>query len=332
MTGSDWRVYEDIYYGGINFIFAEPTYVFLTDILEEWGVDFWWFHIIGKIFCFIVFVKFFNKYADNIYLPMMLFLASFGFFLFIDCPFRNLLAIGIFLIGMKYLYERKFMKYYLICILAFTFHASAIITFIFPLCMSIYKVKTNRLVAFYIFFFVFLWFDGIKYILILLSLMLPTIFHRIDIYSGTNLVSGNLFSIGLILRIICLFFMLLYRDEIINKYDRGHFIFSFSYVYLILSLVAYTVPLLFRVAYFLSPFYCVIILYFISFLNIRNLLLVKLFYCIVCLTITYTTVSSVYYVPYTNIIPYIIKNQFPDYFYRSTYNFINTPMRENDLE
>jgi len=53
----------------------------------------------------------------------------------------------------------------------------------------------------------------------------------------------------------------------------------------------------------------------------------KCFYLLVAITITIKTTSSVYYVPYTNVITYWIEGKTLDYGKRSVYNFNNSPYR-----
>lgn len=54
---------------------------------------------------------------------------------------RQWLSISIYLSSIKYLLDKNFIKYYLICILSCLFHSSAIITFIIPLFYQYLKTK-----------------------------------------------------------------------------------------------------------------------------------------------------------------------------------------------
>lgn len=57
---------------------------------------------------------------------------------------RQWLAISIYLFSIKYLLEEKFVKCYLICILSYSFHSSAIIIFIIPLIYKYIKTKNFK--------------------------------------------------------------------------------------------------------------------------------------------------------------------------------------------
>ena len=50
---------------------------------------------------------------------------------------RESMAVSVFLLGVNYLFNKKYLKYYLYCIIAFGFHVSALLAFIFPLLLLI---------------------------------------------------------------------------------------------------------------------------------------------------------------------------------------------------
>lgn len=57
----------------------------------------------------------------------MYFIPCYGFYLFIDNPMRNLIAVSIALYAFRFLVERKPIHYFIIVIIAMTFHTSACI-------------------------------------------------------------------------------------------------------------------------------------------------------------------------------------------------------------
>ena len=101
-TGTDWQTYERFYYGLIsNLDGKEYGYILLQTIFHKLGVNFWIFHIGIKLIVFYLLIEFVRLFNINIFLFLVFFLPDAGFYLFIDCPFRNLIAIGISLLAIK---------------------------------------------------------------------------------------------------------------------------------------------------------------------------------------------------------------------------------------
>lgn len=84
------------------------------------------------IFCYTIcmytiIIECFKKYAKNYYLASILFMALVFFFLF--TYLRQMFAAAIIGLSIKYIIERKFLRFCVILLVAFSFHNSAIIFF-----------------------------------------------------------------------------------------------------------------------------------------------------------------------------------------------------------
>ena len=84
------------------------------------------------IFCYTIcmytiIIECFNKYAKNYYLASILFMALVFFFSF--TYLRQMFAAAIIGLSIKYIIERKFLRFCVILLVAFSFHNSAIIFF-----------------------------------------------------------------------------------------------------------------------------------------------------------------------------------------------------------
>ncbi|MGL4364761.1 MAG: EpsG family protein [Bacteroidales bacterium] len=114
-----------------NLFLGEP----LNDILIQIG---YWlannqFYFIATAFIFLApLYKIWKVESNDKLLSILLFMST-------DCLFgqsfsfvRQFAAIGIFILATPYLYEKKYIKYYLLCVCAMLFHKSAIIIFILP--------------------------------------------------------------------------------------------------------------------------------------------------------------------------------------------------------
>lgn len=263
MTGSDWRSYETDYYSGFTTRLVEPGYMFLSNLFSSMGIDFWVFHILFKCISFLLISFLLLKLVDglNPFFSFALWYASFGLYMFIDCPFRNLIACGIGAYSFVLLLKNRLIAYYVTCIIAMSFHLSAVILLLVPFC-DFNKFKTRTLVFIYISILIVLGFGGADFLLnVVHSYLPPILVGRIDYYSGS---SGSVFSTGLILRLICLYLITRYRNNIVNDNQYGIYVFSITYLYLLLSLVYYVFPMLFRAALFLGPFYVAAFLWGLS--------------------------------------------------------------------
>lgn len=321
MCGSDWKNYEVEYYNHYSYRSVEWLFFNISNYLEERGVDFWTFHIFFKVVSYILIIRILMYYEKKIFFPLMLFVASFGFFLFINCPFRNLIAIAVFQIAIYFLNRGNYWGYYFIVFIAMGFHLSTVIALFFPI-LPVNKFSSKKLFWFYALSFIILLFVK-RYFVNILSFFPDIIFFRINAYSDSNLIMGSLFSPGILLRFFCLWGMLHFREQLI-KMKAGKTCFHLTYLYLILHLISYAFPIMFRLAFILSP--CFVIMIYricLSFQRYSNRMVIQCLFWMVSMLITYSTINSVFYVPYTNYIPYVIRGNFPSYQQRVMYNQIH---------
>ena len=334
MSGSDWVSYEQVYNSGFLDKTVEVGYMAISNLLSNLGVDFWFFYIVIKTLAFVVFYRiiFKNKNEDP-YFSFMIFLASFGYFMFIDCPFRNLIAVSIFLLSIKYIISKDYLRYALVVILASTFHLTALIMLPIIFLEKLSKVKSKNLLFIYLFLYLFLLLGGIDLLFNITETIFPYMYKRLIFYMDRSVSVSALYSPGLLIRFFVFVLMLYYREMITERYKRGELIINLSYVYIILSLISYAFPLLFRLALYTSPFYVIVVGMIAGILKPFNKLVLKSTFLFLALTITHVTITSKDdYVPYSNIIPYVIKQKFPTYEERKVYNKINSPYREKNKD
>ena len=83
------------------------------------------FILISSLLMYFLFYKAFRKYLDDYPLACIVFLGL--FFYFSITYMRQALAVGIAWQGIKYIYDRKALKFFLIVALAYSFHNSALV-------------------------------------------------------------------------------------------------------------------------------------------------------------------------------------------------------------
>ncbi|HPT47491.1 MAG TPA: EpsG family protein, partial [Candidatus Rifleibacterium sp.] len=261
MTGSDWRQYEKDYtlIGSGGAVRYEAGYVLLNKVFNELGFGFWPFLILLKLFAFISVVLLFILFSKNYWLALGLFLSFNAYFMFIDNPLRNLMAASfLWLAAIAFNCGLLFISILLV-FLASQFHLATLICLPFIGLGMIGFEKTGKVfltIMIAMFWVVFsnqsLIMGSAIWVLSLLNLSyVPSYFFDPD-----NLyTSGQQFSVGLFLRAILFFLILLNREKLTKDNSAGEIAFNFSLIYLITAKMALTVPILGRVSMCFAPFF-----------------------------------------------------------------------------
>ena len=133
---SDWIVYypyfvhcswSDIYTYTIGSVVAfEPGYTILNLVCRSVFDDYFFFQFVVCLIDTVLLLRFLRQRVDNIPLALTLFVVFSG--LSIICNLmRNFIAILLFLNALPYLEERRPLPYFLMCLLAATFHMTALV-------------------------------------------------------------------------------------------------------------------------------------------------------------------------------------------------------------
>ena len=334
MTGSDWRAYEVIYY---DLDIKEPLraqveygYQFYMFLFRLFSVDFWTFFITTKVILYAINIRFLMLYnKDKFYFTLAFFISFFGLSLFIDNPMRNLIAVSIFLFSIKYLIQRRFIKYILIILFASLFHISTIL--IFPLYWLVkLSLGKKKLIAVYILFNILLWvFDAQLRSLFNFETGITFIDSKISFYFGDNATGSiytenRIFSLGLMVRFL-LFFVLVYSEKQIK--DRfGIVFFNLVILSFFFHRLGIGIPLFGRFLFFVSIPFAIVMIDLINSFEMKSRPFYAIFVALITFYTTYTTITLDYkYIPYTNYLTYIMKKEKPSYYERSMYNFRNSP-------
>ena len=279
-------------------------------------VGFWSFAILTKLLCFISFYYTANYYLkDKVWLALMYFIPWYGFFLFIDCPFRNLIAASIFLIAIHFFVQHKIKRCVLFVLLAATFHISAII---FLPCIFFLnkKVPTKVWILVYVLFN-----------LLFISRGLPYISAKIQGYllSGSEAAAdGSLFSFGMLIQFV-FFVLLIWKRSIVENNKDGIVIFNFAIIYQLFYRIGLTIELFARFQLFTSMYFCIALIMLMQSFSINSRRLYLIYLLCVASVGTTKLFADYRYIPYTSYIPYIFQVEKPPYEYRAQYNYNNSP-------
>ena len=313
-NGSDWRQYEVMYklatFEDISSFYAEKGFYIYMCIFKTLGFTFFEFFIVTKFIIYYIFYKILIK-SSNFYLVLNIFYYQMALFLFVDCPLRNLIAIGLVLLGIEYLKKRKKKSFFSYVILATTFHSTAIFFIIIPLIFKVKKLSRLNII-------IVLMLLLNQNILLKVLRYLPFFEKRLLKFIGTELAEGKIMSIGNIEKLVIVISLVILRLK--NKIYRENLILTL--MYFLLYRIAITFPILFRLALYLQIFYIMGIELVVEKLKLNvKIIVISLFGIYSILNIYKITNNTYKYIPYTSYLKYIGKEK-PSYNYRNKYNFI----------
>lgn len=177
--------------------------------------------------------SFMRRYTDNVALGLMLFLAFDG--VGIVCNLlRNSLAIGIFLVAIPFIEQRRPLPYFFLCLLALTFHVSALVYV--PLYFFFHRFPTRwvYLAVFVIANAAFISrFSVVDQILELMGFTGDAAM-KADAYTGKMTSSLSVFTIGYIERLLTGTLIILYHDKLKELHNGSGVIVNGVFMYLIM--------------------------------------------------------------------------------------------------
>jgi hypothetical protein len=338
MCGSDWRGYEQMYEAiDIHSLFStctvEPGYYVYMFPFKLLHISFWNFYIFTKIIIFCIIFSTLIKYTEEYkYIALMFFVAWYGIYLFIDNPMRNLIAISISMIGIRFLLERNFWKYGLIVLIAVSFHISAIV--MIPIYFYFTKKIPSKvyIIAFFIVYILFATPDLFWGIITKLFDWIPYIHRKIESYTigkAAEFAQGRFFSWGTLVHILFFVIIMFYRKKI-ESLKYGVFLFNAAILYLLFYRIAITIDIFGRMLFYFCIFYTVVITSLIRIFEYKSRMIYVFYLLILSLISTKRIFEDFRYIPYTNYIPYFIKGDYPSFEERSNYNYMNSPYVEEE--
>ncbi len=128
--GTYYRIFRFLQYGEYathkNIVNAEMGYVILNKLCLIFNSSYRTILIITATITWFLYYKFIIENSNNSVVSIAVLFASFSYFHAFN-GIRQFMAMAIALQGMKYIYERKFLRFLVIVVLAMTFHKSAIL-------------------------------------------------------------------------------------------------------------------------------------------------------------------------------------------------------------
>ena len=154
--GSDWLNYQDFYdnfipkigfqdlYNGREIPFlSEKGYILLNIFFYKLGFSYEMFSGIVLTICIFIILKFVKKKSDNYFIAYYILIVNILFGFSMEPIMRQFLATSIVVLAFNYIERKKFIKYFLLIILAAQFHNSAYICIIFYF-LDKFRIKRRK--------------------------------------------------------------------------------------------------------------------------------------------------------------------------------------------
>jgi hypothetical protein len=243
-----------------DFIYSkwDPFWVILSSISKSIVNDFAFFQIIHAIVINSIIFKFFERHTTYRFTAVLVY--SLFFYIYFNTEvMRESLAVCVFLLAYPYFKDRKWLKYYLLAVLAFLFHSSAIITFVFPLFRNI-KLNIKGIIVLSFTFVILVTIAFYFPSLIENILFSERLINRFEIYSQFKPSFRGMLNIFFYYALLPYLILRFY-----NKINKGKQLFAeFHMLYFALVMVTISISGFARMLNYLTPF---MIVYFADFLN-----------------------------------------------------------------
>lgn len=335
MSGSDWRYYELMYNGlqehNLQDINYEPGYYIYMLPFVFLGIGFWPFFIFTKIILYGVNCYFLKKYSPNhFYFAFAIYYSFFAIFEFIDNPMRNLIAATLYMYSFGFILDKKFIKYLLVCLIAFLFHQSAIL--LIPLYFILDKsFKAWSIAIVFIIYNIAIFIYGeqlagfFRTLDLLSYVQTDRAMQQVSGYLLSDNLKDNPYSLGMIARYLVFVILIIFKKEIVLSSRYGNIIFNSAVLLIFLTRITLIWPIVGRFVMPFSIFYCVALATVIYHSKGNAKLMYYAMLIFIYSGVVYAQITDIYkYIPYTSYLTYIGTEK-PSYDYRSDYNFINSP-------
>ena len=142
--GSDWLNYQEFYdnvthkigikdlYNGRDLRFlSEKGYILLNIFFHKLGFNYEMFSGISMAICIFIILRFVKRKSDNYFVAYYILIVNILFGFSMEPIMRQFLATSIVVLAFNYIEKKKFIKYFLLIMLAAQFHNSAYICIFF---------------------------------------------------------------------------------------------------------------------------------------------------------------------------------------------------------
>ncbi len=244
---SDIPEFSDLIYGNYSFTTEDPLWIFFCSFLRIFSKDFVLLQLtIAAIVNTSVFL-FIKRFSRFVFSSLLLYFCLFYLNLNTEI-IRESLAISLFLYAVAFYVNRKWLKYYIIAVIAFLFHSSAIILFFLPLFMNFKSRKFSFYRLLIIMIVGALIVKSIEilgaYLMFSDRLAYKTSNYLNNEYYSSGLENINAFLFQIITFAIFPLGIILYNH--LNKINKEHGLLPFMFPFIIVGFFTGFLPILYR--------------------------------------------------------------------------------------
>ena len=215
----------------------EPGFMIFGVICKSIYPNYFFFQFLCILINTALLMNFFRRYIDNVPLAFMIMLAMSGIEININL-LRNSISILLFVNSIRFIEERRFLPYLLMCALGFTFHSSSLayIPMYFILTRNINKfvmlsifIAANIIYLFHI--------PILKSIILLfVDILMPSTKLWIEAYLNMDNSTGSFLSIGYLERLFTGVMLFLYMDKLKELRNGSNIFVNSMFFYLCIVL------------------------------------------------------------------------------------------------
>lgn len=230
--GLEWADVTDFFTPGKQGL--EPGFALLAMVCKT--LSFSSYHFLEFVitgFVLTCLYRFFRRYTGNVALGLMIFIAFNG--VGVTCNLlRNSIAIGIFLLAIPFMEQRRPLPYYLLCLLALSFHISALVYLPLYLFFHRFPSRWVYLAVFVVANVAFVTrFSIVEQLLELMGLSGDAAI-KADAYTGKMTTAVAVFSLGYMERLLTGTLVIVYHDKLKALHNGSGVIVNGVFMYLIM--------------------------------------------------------------------------------------------------
>lgn len=286
-VGTDYAHYYHLFiYQDGMFEYKEPGYVFLVKLFSDLGLNpqvmFLCFSFV-TIFLFYKSFQYYFRHSEVGYLFATLLFIPFFYFFSLNA-IRQALAVAIFFYSIRYIFEKRFVKYFVLIVVGSLFHRSILVMlplyYFFNLAMSRYKI-----IFVYTIMIVILLINPMQYLVdFYVQNKFPLYYHFNDQFYG-----GRTEGFGRITAIVNVFIVLMLAQYLNMNNKLQSVVFNMIIVFSMIKLFALDIVILDRLSNYFKPVMVLFIIFSIANLSGRIKDIRKLAYFgLLSLTMAYT--------------------------------------------
>lgn len=236
------------------------------------------FVVIGFFTLFLLY-KVFPKedFAIAIFLLITIFYLYYGY-----GAIRQGLAVAIMACALPFLHQRKFLEYFLLCILASWFHLATALLLLFMYFFA--NVKVNKYLMLFSLGFLFVinaYVDIISPLFSFVQQLIPKYkdMYVIGISIHTQKIIGSFGLLAPLIKILPVFVVIFFKDKIAEKFDYGNIVINMTFLYGASTLFALQIHIFSRVSGIFVIYFILSMVYFIKIFDAKQRILPLLLIC-----------------------------------------------------